>query len=195
MPSEMYERGRSDAEADALDESFYQYYYDYRLAYDAVMRARRRTRRHILLGKLARSLVVIVPLLALIGGGAFWYQQRAIGQSPLAVFTPSTPTVTPTRTPRPTLAAPTATPAPTNTAVPVLRADSFAVVTNTNDAPLLGHKAPGKKSPTVARFAAKERVQVLEGPQQADGLSWWRVKGKAGEGWSAGDFLAPVVGP
>jgi hypothetical protein len=37
----------------------------------------------------------------------------------------------------------------------------------------------------VVRFPQDTEVTITEGPQQADGLTWWRIKAEAGEGWSA----------
>jgi len=32
-------------------------------------------------------------------------------------------------------------------------------------------------------------VEVIGGPQVADGFTWWQVRGPTGEGWCAGQFL------
>ncbi len=34
------------------------------------------------------------------------------------------------------------------------------------------------------------QVEVLEGPVEADGYTWWKVQSVEGEGWCAGEFLA-----
>lgn len=196
MPSEMFERGRRDAAADALDESFYQYYYDYKRGYDEVLRNRVRSRRRALLGRIARTLLWVVPLLVLLAGGVVAYRQTRPGAEPLLSALRSTPTATATRTPRPTLPPPS--PTPTDTVVPanVLRADSFAVVTGTGKLPLLAHVAPGTKTQITARLGPGKQVRVLEGPQQADGLDWWRVEMETGGGgWAAGSYLAPIPNP
>lgn len=37
----------------------------------------------------------------------------------------------------------------------------------------------------IAVLQAGELATVLEGPEQADGLRWWRVQFKQNEGWIA----------
>lgn len=195
MSSEWYERGRRDAEADALDESFYQYYYDYRRAYDAVVKQRRRGERRMLLARLGRAAIWFVPLLLLVSAGSLWaYRQNSTGPvAPLISFVRNTPTTSPSRTPRPTLPLPSATPSTTPTSPPILRADSFAVVTNTGKAPLNMRASPSRKAALVAKLSPGKRVKILEGPRIAEGITWWRVEGEQGKGWAAGDYLAPVA--
>lgn len=60
----------------------------------------------------------------------------------------------------------------------------------------LGQGLNLRASPTtLARLVGSARdgntLTVLEGPQQADGYTWWKVKTADGkEGWAAGKFLA-----
>jgi hypothetical protein len=192
MPSEMFNRGRHDAEADALDESYYHYYYDYKLAYDEVIRNRRRSRRQLLLRRAGRHLLRVLPVLVLIGAGGFVtyrYVNPAANGSASAVPTP-------TRTPRPTLVPPTPRPLETPTIVIALRSDSWAIITGTSGARLRVRKAPGTdKNDVIATFAEGEMVHVLEGPQEANGYAWWRVEGGDKSGWAAATFLQPVAAP
>ena len=192
MPSDMFLRGKHDAEADALDDSFYQYYYDYRLAYDEVVRLRQRTRRRALLGKIGRMLMWIVPALLVLGGGIAGYDQWKHGGTMIASLGRRTATASPSRTSRPTL--PPSTPVPTTPTadVPVLRASGFAVITGTDDAALRIHKAPGKDTAAPGRIGPGKQVHILEGPQKADGLDWWKVESPDATGWAAGQYLAPV---
>jgi hypothetical protein len=38
------------------------------------------------------------------------------------------------------------------------------------------------------------QLQVLEGPEAADGYEWWKLRTDDGlEGWAAGDWLVPVA--
>ena len=189
MPSEMFERGRRDAEADALDENYYQYYYDYKLAYDEVIRNRRRSRRQRLLARAGRLLIWLVPLLLLTGGvGYAGYRYVVPERSATA-----SPTTTPTL--RPTLVPPTPRPDPTPTSELVLRADSFAVITGTQGAPLRARTAPGTDSDIVTRFPEGATVKVLEGPADASGMVWWRIEGAGQIGWASASFLQPVPAP
>src|SRR6476646_3108774 len=106
MRSEMYERGRQDAEADALDENYYQYYYEYKLAYDEVVRNRRRSRRQRLLGRALRFLLIALPIILILGSLAYAGRRYIVPARLLGVAN----TPTPTRTPRPTLVPPTDVP-------------------------------------------------------------------------------------
>jgi len=191
MPSEMFERGRRDAEADALDENYYQYYYDYKLGYDEVLRHRRRTRRQLFLGRAGRVLLSrILPLALILGGlgfAAFRYLDEG-GQLAAA------PTPSPTRI-RPTLIPPTPRPQATPKPELALRVEGFAVISGTDGAPLVARKGPGTGSAKVTNFAEGQTVKILEGPQDANGLQWWRIEGDGKSGWSAGKFLKPVDAP
>lgn len=190
MPSEMFERGRRDAEADALDENYYQYYYDYKLGYDQVLRHRRRTRRQLMFARIGRFLLWAVPVLALVGAGFAGYRYVGPGKNAAA-----SPIATPTRTPRPTLVQPTPQPSATPTSPLALRANSFALIAGTDGAPLLVRKAPGKDKPVVTKFSEGQTVKILEGPQDANGLQWWRIELKGQNGWSAAPYLKPVPPP
>jgi hypothetical protein len=192
MPSEMFERGRRDAEADALDENYYQYYYDYKLAYDEVVRKRRRTRRGLLLSRVRRGLLRALPVLLLVGGIGFGaYQYLGPGKD---LASASAPTATPT--PRPTLVPPTPRPPETPTPELALRVDGFAVVTGTQGAALRARQAPGtNKDDIVARFQEGQTVKLLEGPQEATGMTWWRIELDGKSGWASAAYLQPVAPP
>ena len=192
MPSEMFERGRRDAEADALDENYYQYYYDYKLAYDAVMRNRRRTRRGLLLSRARRGLLRALPVLLLLGGIAFaGYHYVGPGKELASAVAP-----TPTRTPRPTLVPPTPQPTVSPTPQPGLHVGGFAVITGTQGAPLRARQTPGtNKNDIIARFPEGQTVKLLEGPQEATGMSWWRIELNGQSGWASAAFLQPAAPP
>ncbi len=91
-----------------------------------------------------------------------------------------TPTVTPTPTPT---ATPTVTPTPTATPIPVLRAGGRARIA----AETLNVRAgPGTNYDRVGVLFQGQEVAILEGPQEADGYRWWKVRGPEGlEGWVA----------
>lgn len=50
--------------------------------------------------------------------------------------------------------------------------------------------APASNSSVITKFAEGSTVQIIDGPKDADGYIWWKVKGKADEGWCAADFLS-----
>ncbi|GAC1363159.1 MAG: hypothetical protein NVS4B8_29450 [Herpetosiphon sp.] len=192
MPSDMYLRGKHDAEADAVDESFYQYYYDYRLAYDEVLRQRRRSKVRLFMARLKRTALWILPVPLLLVGGYVGYRQTRPGSTPIAYLIRGTPTPTAAPTPRPTLVVPTAQPTITPTPAPALRINGFAVVVGVSDAPLKVHTIPGKDTPAPGRLEEGMRVEILAGPQAMDGLNWWKIRKDEVEGWAAGSFLAPL---
>ena len=189
MPSEMFERGRRDAEADALNENYYQYYYDYKQGYDEVLRKRRRTRRGLLLSRARRRLLRTLPIVLLLGGLGYAVYRYAPSANELA----SAGSPTPTRTPRPTLVPPTPRPTITPTPEPALGAGGFAVITGTQGAPLVGRAAPGTDKAKVARFPEGQTVRLLEGPQQATGMTWWRIELNGQSGWASATYLKPVA--
>jgi hypothetical protein len=52
---------------------------------------------------------------------------------------------------------------------------------------------PGLSYDTAGVFDEGAELQVIDGPQRADDIDWWRLKGENGEtGWAAGDYLVPV---
>jgi hypothetical protein len=53
----------------------------------------------------------------------------------------------------------------------------------------------GADSVVLASLAAGTDVAVLEGPVEADGRAWWRVRAGEQEGWCAGEFLSAQAGP
>ncbi len=187
--SEMWWRGHNDALAgDPPNESYYHYYYDYKLAYEKVRREQRRTRRQRVLAAFGRRLLWALPVLLILGGLGYntWRSrqpQTAIVQQ-VAI-----PMATPRPTPRPTI------PPPTHTPVPMLQADSFAVITGTQGAALRARSKPGLKEVTITRYREGQTVHVLEGPQVADNLEWWRVEAEGQSGWAAAAYLKPVAPP
>jgi hypothetical protein len=113
-----------------------------------------------------------------------------------------TETATAMKTPQPT--APSATPVVssqlTSTPTPAPTATSdirvgVRVRVKTDGAALMSRAEPGKDKTVVARFDNGSELTVLEGPVTADGITWWKVQGQAGTGWSAADFLEPAKIP
>jgi len=187
--SDMWWRGHNDAIAgEPPDQSYYHYYYDYKLAYDKARREQRRTHRQRALAQFGRRLIFIGPAVLLVAGLAFgaWYLTRPEDNSQKVQAV--APTRTPRPTPRPTLAL------PTPTLEPILRADSFAVVTGTDGVPLRARSKPGTGDDAVpvTRFREGQSVRVLEGPATADGLEWWRIEADGESGWAAAPYLMPV---
>ncbi len=189
--SEMWWRGHNDALAgDPPNESYYHYYYDYKLAYDKTRRDQRRSHRRRVLANLGYQILrfwpVVLMSLGLLGyGGWMLYQPKRPAAQEAAVV--------PTRTPRPT-PRPTLTPIPP-TPEPVLRANSFAVITGTGGEVLRARTEPGTSAQITTRFREGQNVRVLEGPQTADNMEWWRIEADGLNGWAAAPFLKPIEQP
>src|SRR5262249_21664127 len=88
-------------------------------------------------------------------------------------------------------AAPSAT-APTSVVVPgeMLQVGDTVRVINTSGQGLRARDLPSREGKILVKFAEGSSVQIIEGPKQADGYTWWKVRGQSGEGWCAADFLA-----
>jgi uncharacterized protein YgiM (DUF1202 family) len=129
--------------------------------------------------------------------------------TPSAVTPEATPTFTATATTTPTITL-TATPEITPTATPVLT----PTVTSESGirSPTVGgqarvttkyqfvnmRSAPGLNSDVIGQLADGITVTILEGPEEADNLRWWRVDdGEENVGWAAERlgqevFLVPI---
>ncbi len=102
------------------------------------------------------------------------------------------PSVTPSPVP-PTAPAGTAAPGTSQVAV-----GAYVQIQGTEGAGLRIRSAPGLNSDTVFRGEEQETFKVADGPQQADGYTWWKVVAPYDEtrtGWAAADFLAVVPAP
>ncbi|NNJ11308.1 SH3 domain-containing protein [Chloroflexales bacterium ZM16-3] len=187
MPSnsEMYDRGALDAEHDDLNAFYYQHYYYYRKGYDD-------TRRQTRGGVAARIPPWLMPLLgalalvlASIAVGYWLLTPHSDAGEAVSAPTAAAGAIAPLATALPLPPTPTATSIPTP--LPVMRLGGRARVVNVGDATLRARAAPGLASSTrvVARFPEGSEVMIVEGPVQVDGLTWWRISGEAGEGWSA----------
>jgi hypothetical protein len=182
---EMYQRGIADAERGELHPFYYQHYYHYRRGYD---RTRRRLRRPgVDWGGQPRSRRLAFAAVALLAIGLAGFVM--LRERPQLGQISATPSVAPTRAARAGASSrtpifPTITPSPSPEPL-VLRVGGAALVANTEGQPLRGRQEPSLKAPARVGFKQGERVQVLEGPVEADGYTWWRIESKSGAGWSA----------
>ena len=62
-------------------------------------------------------------------------------------------------------------------------------VGNTSGQGLRVRDIPGREGKILAKFTEGSSLQIIDGPKQADGYTWWKVRGAGGEGWCAADFL------
>ena len=107
----------------------------------------------------------------------------------------ATPTSLPTATPLPTLTlTPTLAPTATPTPAPQIAAGGTVVVQGTGGDKLRLRTAPGLSYDVAASLDDGARLKVLEGPQTADGYTWWKLQTSSGTaGWAAVNWLAPVA--
>lgn len=118
-------------------------------------------------------------------------QAPALGFVPadLTIIPPSTATLSPTATPLPA-----GTPTPTGQ----IGVGAYVQITGTEGAGLRIRREPGQAGDTVFLGEESETFQVKDGPQQADGYTWWYLVAPYDEnraGWAAADYLAGVPAP
>jgi len=110
------------------------------------------------------------------------------------------PVVASTATPEPTVSSRSASPTTavlgSEIAQPAAQKTSITigarVRVRTAGAPLLSRAAPGKDQKVLAQFTNGSELTVIEGPATASGLTWWKVQGQAGTGWSAAEYLEAI---
>ena len=145
------------------------------------------------------------PLLGLVlGVCALIGFSGLIGLKPLSSATDAAPTARViTITPSPVIPTPTllpeqvvptlviASPTPTG-----LYIGGSAIVAGTGSSLRL-RSDPGLQSTTLKTVDDGTRLKILEGPRDADGLTWWRLEDAAdgAQGWAAEKFLTPATTP
>jgi hypothetical protein len=104
----------------------------------------------------------------------------------------STPDVTPTFTPDPLIAG-TPTLAPD-----VIGVGGYVQITGTDGEGLRLRADPGLSGASVFLGYDEEVFEVRDGPQEADGYTWWYLVApydEARAGWAADDFLGSIPSP
>ncbi len=104
----------------------------------------------------------------------------------------STPDVTPTFTPDPLIVG-TPTLAPD-----VIGVGGYVQITGTDGEGLRLRADPGLSGASVFLGYDEEVFEVREGPQEADGYTWWYLVApydEARAGWAADDFLGSIPSP
>jgi hypothetical protein len=149
--------------------------------------------RYVILGMLVVAGTLLIVTLIFIG----WTSPRF---SPDVGFAPADLTMipAPTHTPNAT-AAPAIDPLTTPTlAAGAIGIGSYVQISGTEGEGLRIRVTPGLNSETVFRGEEAEVFLVKDGPQTADGYTWWYLVAPYDEtraGWSAADFLAVVPSP
>ena len=124
-----------------------------------------------------------------------WFGTRPAGKlgfvpADLTIIAPATATSSPSPTPTPA-----GTTAPPEGQMGI---GAYVQITGTEGAGLRIRSAPGQNSDTVFLGEEAETFQVKDGPQQADGYTWWYIFAhydNTRAGWAAADFLAVVPSP
>ena len=151
--------------------------------------------------------VLIFLLLVLLA----WRLVAGRGQTPSPPPASPTPvrTALPTFTPTPTLQAPgaapeaTATPTPlpkppTPTPAPPVGEGGFTIgqrvrIVGTEAEGVRFRTGPGREYVTLAILFDGTELEVVGGPEESGGFTWWRVQDKDGTiGWIIADVLEPV---
>ncbi len=57
---------------------------------------------------------------------------------------------------------------------------------------VLSKMAPGLSQKQAGIFKNGSVLDVTAGPVAYEGLTWWKVRGPSGEGWTAADYLVPM---
>lgn len=87
-----------------------------------------------------------------------------------------------------TSTAPAGAPSPTPPDRPLQPGDRVQV-SGTGGVALRIRIAPSGASRVVARLPEGSGLEIIDGPEQADGRTWWKVRGAFGEGWCAADYI------
>lgn len=149
--------------------------------------------RFVIVGALIVAGILILVTLILIG----WTSPRfspEVGFAPADLTMIPAPTHTPAATAIPTidpLASPTIDPN-------ILQIGGYAQITGTGGDGLRIRSAPGLNTDTVFRGEEAEVFLVKDGPQTADGYTWWYLVASYDDtraGWAASEFLAVVSAP
>ena len=149
--------------------------------------------RFVIFGALIFAGILILITIILIG----WTSPRF---SPEVGFAPADLTMIPAPTHTPAASAtPTVDPFATPTVdAKTIHIDGYAQITGTGGDGLRIRSAPGLNTETVFRGEESEVFLVKDGPQEADGYTWWYLVASYDEtraGWAASEFLAVVPEP
>jgi hypothetical protein len=87
---------------------------------------------------------------------------------------------------------PRAEPAPTREQLVAIEVGGTVQVVRTAGDALRAHSAPGTNTPISTRFVEGTMLEVIEGPVQLDGYTWWHVRNDQGSGWCVDRFLESI---
>ena len=130
---------------------------------------------------------IVVAFVAWVGSGA---PGQASTARPAAIVVTVTPSpVVPTSTPTPV---PSPSPTPN-----ILIVGGYAQVSGTQGDALRLRSDPGLQTTTLKTIPEGTRLLILDGPRDADNITWWRLRDPAdsAEGWAAELYLTPSGAP
>jgi hypothetical protein len=146
---------------------------------------------------------IVVLVLALLAGT--WLLTRSGGKTPVQA-SPTVPAVavvqpTPTGFGDPTATVPAAPtqPPPPQPPPGQIGVNGWVQVTGTGSS-LVVRDAPSKSGKRLGTIPDGSKAHVIDGPQSAEGITWWKVdnynsKDPTAAGWSAGQFLKATTAP
>ena len=140
-------------------------------------------------------LVVLVLLIAVVFI-SLWNPFTPSTQPTVEILPTATPAL-PTPVPFPTATA-TPTPKPTSTPTPSVPTEigvgGYAKVVGAEADELSYRSGPGLNYARLTIVKDGTLLKVLEGPEEADGYTWWRLEDEDGFiGWAADDWLEPTL--
>jgi len=73
----------------------------------------------------------------------------------------------------------------------------YAQVSGTQGDALRLRSDPGLQTTTLKTIPEGARLQIVDGPRDADNITWWRLRDPSdgAEGWAAQLYLAPSGAP
>lgn len=116
---------------------------------------------------------------------------KPVSPPPTTVISTSVPVVAPTPAPASGSAPPP--PAPPASATGLRPGGAAVVDTSPANDRLRLRREPGRNGVEVRLINHGQRLTVLDGPREVDGLSWWRVQYGSDTGWVAGSFIKAVA--
>ncbi|CAG0999988.1 hypothetical protein ANAEL_02884 [Anaerolineales bacterium] len=150
--------------------------------------------RSVIFGAIGFAAVLVIITLVVIGFTSPRLSPE-VGFAPADLTLIPAPTHTPNVTPTPTLDPNLVTPTPDPNTVSV---GGYVQISGTEGEGLRIRSAPGLTGETVFFGSESEVFNVRDGPQTADGYTWWYLVAPYDEtraGWAAADFLAVVPSP
>ncbi|HEY5476110.1 MAG TPA: RING finger protein [Tepidiformaceae bacterium] len=132
----------------------------------------------------AAVLVVVVAL------GVVWLGDQFRGSGSTGAVSTTTALPGAALTPAATPAQGATTPLPAGTPNPnaKFKAGDSVTVTGTGDC-LNVRSGPARSNAAVTCLPDGTTITIVDGPQSADSLTWWKLHTPAGDGWAAEDYL------